>query len=98
MQKNKVLEFCTKELQVSPREAERLFMKVSKYEDIYSEFMNWLDNREYIDGISIRNYSSRQIHALAPRLNGMGVYAFMVTLRDNPGLAKEIIQSGFKVQ
>ena len=98
MCKNTVLEYCIEELQVSPDEAERLFKKVSKYEDIYSEFLNWLSNRDYIDGIRIENYSSEQLHELAPNLSGIGVYNFMVTLRDNPELAKEIIQSRFKVQ
>ena len=53
---------------------------------------------KHIDGIKIGDYSSEQIHALAPDLSGIGVYNFMVTLRDEPKLAKEIIQSGFKVQ
>lgn len=98
MNKDKVLEYCTKELRVSPEEAERLFKKVSKYEDIYSEFLSWIDNRKYTNGIIVEDYSSEQIHELAPSLSGIGVYNFMVTLRDNPELAREIIQSGFKTQ
>ena len=98
MNRDKVLMYCAEELGVSPSEAERLFEKISKYEDIYLGFMNWLDSREFTDGIRIENYSSEQIHTLAPNLSGMGVYNFMVTLRDNPELAKKIIRSGFKVQ
>ena len=98
MNKNKVLEYCTKELQVSPEEAERLFKKVTKYEDIYSEFLSWIDNRKYTNEIIVGDYSSEQIYELAPGLSGIGVYNFMVTLRDNPELAREIIQSGFKTQ
>ena len=98
MNKEKVLEYCDKELGVSSSEAQRLFEKVSKYEDIYSEFVNWLNDREYIDGVKIEGYSSRQIHELASSLSGIGVYNFMVTLRDSPEFAKEIIRSGFKVQ
>ena len=98
MNKDKVLEYCTKELRVSPEEAERLFKKVSKYEDIYSEFLSWIDNRKYTNGIIVGDYSSEQIYELAPDLSGIGVYNFMVTLRDNPELAREIIQSGFKTQ
>ncbi len=98
MNKDKVLEFCIEELLVSPGEAERLFRKVSKYADIYSEFLNWINSREYIDGVKVAGYSSEQIHELAPNLSGIGVYNFMVTLRDNQELAEEIIQSGFIVQ
>lgn len=92
------LNYCKQELKVTANESERLFGKVSKYEDIYSEFLNWLDNRKYINGIKIEGYSSEQIHILAPNLSGIGVYNFMVTLRDNPELAQKIIQSGFKTQ
>ncbi len=98
MNKDKVLDYCTKELRVFPEEADRLFKKISKYEDIYSEFLNWLSNRNYIDGIRVESYSGKQIHELAPNLSGIGVYNFLVTLRDNPELAREIIQSGFKTQ
>ena len=98
MNKDKVLEYCTKELRVSPEEAERLFKKVSKYEDIYSEFLSWIDNRKYTNRIIVGDYSSEQIYKLAPSLSGIGIYNFMVTLRDNPELAREIIQSGFKTQ
>lgn len=98
MNKEKVIEYCIEELKVTPSEAERLFEKVSKYEDIYSEFLNWLDTQNYTDRIKIADYSSKQIHELAPNISGIGVYNFMVTLRDNPELAGEIIQSGFKTQ
>ncbi len=66
------------------------------YEDIYSEFESWLNNREYTDGVRIENYSSEQIHVLAPHLNGIGVYNFMVTLRDNSELAKKSSSLGLK--
>ena len=98
MDKNRVFKYCTEELKVSLSEAERLFKKVSKYEDIYSEFLNWLDTHNYASEVKIAGYSSRQIHELAPNLSGIGVYNFMVTLRDNPDLAQEIIQSRFRTQ
>ena len=88
MNKDKVLEYCTKELRVSPEEAERLFKK----------FLSWIDNRKYTNRIIVGDYSSEQIYKLAPSLSGIGIYNFMVTLRDNPELAREIIQSGFKTQ
>lgn len=98
MNKSKVLKYCADELKVDPNEAERLFEKVSKYEDIYLAFLSWLDTRNYTDEIKITDYSSKRIHELAPNLNGIGVHIFMVTLRDNPEFARKIIQSGFKTQ
>ena len=93
-----MLRYCTEELDVSPSEAKRLFEKVSKYNDIYLEFLKWLDIRKFTNVLKIAGYSSEQIHELAPSLSGIGVYNFMVTLRDNPGLAQKIIQSEFKIQ
>ena len=98
---NPTKEYCIKELQVSTEEAERLCKKVSKYTDIHNEFLNWLSKRNYdtIDSpINIGGYSAKDIHEIAPNLTGIGVYNFLVTLRDNPSLAKEIIDFGFITQ
>ena len=98
---NLIKKYCIDELQVSTEEAERLCAKVSKYTDIRDEFLNWLSGRNYdmIDTpMNIAGYSAKAIHEIAPSLTGIGVYNFLVTLRDNPALAKEIIASGFTVQ
>lgn len=96
-----IRKYCIEELQVNIDESERLCEKVLKYTDIGNEFLEWLTKRDYSkvsNPISVGGYSARGIHELDPNLTGIGVYNFLVTLRDNPSLAKEIIKSGFRTQ
>lgn len=98
MNKDKVIKYCINDLKVNEKEAERLFGVVSKFEDIYAEFLNWLETHEFSDEFKVSNYSPLDIHKLAPRFNGIGVYNFLVTIREEPELAEEIIRTGFIVK
>lgn len=98
MDRDRVIRYCEGELETNHGEAERLFVKVSKYEDIYGAFLNWLDKRDFGDDLRIEGYTSAGIHRMAPELSGIGVYNFMVTLRDEPGVAREIIRGGFRTE
>ena len=92
----KVLNYLLTELQQSERIAKRNATKLCKYEDIKEEFLNWVDTQEFSNsGLVIEGYSAKKISELAPFMNGVGVYNFMVTLRDNPELARETIAAGF---
>lgn len=48
--------------------------------------------------MEIGGYTAKTIHEIAPQLVGIGVYNFLVTLRDDPEGAKEIIDEGFVVK
>lgn len=72
--------------------------KVMKYDDIAEEFNRWLETRVYEDGVGIGMYTARKIHEMAPRLDGIGVFNFLVTLRDDPEEAKRFIDEGFVVK
>lgn len=76
----------------------KLFSKITKYEDIAKEFCRWLEvrNYDYDNQIEIGGYSAKKIYEMAPILDGIGVYNFLVTLRDNPEEAARIINEGFK--
>ena len=76
----------------------KLREKVAKYDDIMQEFGQWLERREYEDGVEIMGYTARKVAGLAPRLDGIGVFNFLVTLRDDPDGAKIIIEDGFKLK
>jgi hypothetical protein len=79
------------------RKAEMLCEKVSKYGDIRAEFENWIENGDYPENpLVIEGYSVRDISKLASFLDGIGVFVFMVTLRENPERAKGYIKEGFK--
>ena len=76
----------------------KLFSKITKYEDIEEEFCRWLDKRNYdfTNQMIVNGYSAKKIHEMAPFLEGIGIYNFLVTLRDNPEEAKRIIDKKFK--
>lgn len=72
--------------------------KVMKYDDIAEEFNRWLETRVYEDGVGIGVYTARKIHEMTSRLDGIGVFNFLVTLRDDPEEAKRFIDEGFVVK
>ena len=65
--------------------------------DIAKEFSEWLATGEYntTNPIIIEGYSAKDIYNMAKFLNGVGVFNFMITLRERPEKAKEYIASGF---
>lgn len=93
---DKIMNYLVGTLNQTERAAKRNSAKLSKYDDIKSEFETWIDTQEYpTDGIEIEEYNAAKISDLAPFMNGVGVYNFLVTLRDNPALAKQTIAEGF---
>lgn len=91
-----ILNYLITELQQSERVANRNAAKLCKYDDIKDEFLIWLDTKDFIDnGLAIEGYTAKKIYELAPFMNGVGVYNFMVTLRENPELALQTIADGF---
>lgn len=95
-----IIDYLTKEKGKNPVVAEALCSKVSKYDDIEKEFLEWLDRRSFdsTNPIIIEGYSAADIHKLAPFLDAIGVYNFMVTLREKPDFAKKIIAQGFPIR
>jgi len=89
--------YLTTELKVADGLRPSIIGKIQKYDDIYGEFCYWLENRNYDseNPLAIAGYTAKQISELAPRLSGIGVYNFMITLREYPERAKEYIKSGF---
>lgn len=76
-----------------------ILANILKYNDIANEFMQWLETRTYRDdGLEVMGCTAQDIYAMAPFLDGIGVYNFLVTLRDNPERGQEIIKSGFIIK
>ncbi len=93
---DRIMTYLIETLNQSERTAKRNSAKLSKYDDIKSEFETWIDTQEYpVEGIEIEGYNAAKISELAPFMNGVGVYNFLVTLRDNPKLARQAIFEGF---
>ena len=77
-----------------------VFDKITKYEDIMTEFAIWLDQRNYNfeQPISVENYTAKDIYDINPELDGIGAYNMLISLRDNPENAKKLIASGLKTE
>jgi uncharacterized membrane protein len=92
------MEYLLKEKQMTDIVAARTEKKVSKYDDIRKEFEYWIKNKTYItdNPLVVGAYTAKDIYNLAPFMDGLGVFNFMVTLREDPAKAKEYIDSGFK--
>ena len=65
--------------------------------DIYTELKTWLEQRTYPqeNPLTIEGYTAEDISKLAPFMDGVGVYNFMVTLRERPESGRRIIAEGF---
>ncbi len=75
----------------------RRMAEFKRQADIAAEFVEWIESgaSEYIEGIAVEGYNAKQIKELAPFMNGVGVYNFLITLRENPEIAKKYIAEGF---
>lgn len=76
---------------------QRRMAEFERQADIAAEFVKWIESGAdgYIEGITVEGYSAKQIKELAPFMNGIGVYNFLITLRESPEIAKKYIVEGF---
>ena len=93
-----IMEYLLNEKQMTEVIALRHEKKVAKHEDIREEFEFWIKNKTYNIGnpLVVGGYTALDIYNLAPFMDGLGVFNFMVTLREDPAKAKEYIDGGFK--
>lgn len=80
--------------------AELLFQKITRYDDIKAEFLKWLESRDFNFEVPVvvEGYSALAVADLAPQMDGLGVYNFLVDLRDQPEQARAVIAEGFVVK
>lgn len=79
--------------------AERLIDKIVKYEDIWEDFCHWLETRDYYNekAVVVEGYNAQAIIDIAPMLDGIGAFNFLVDLRDRPEEARKVMEAGFEV-
>lgn len=82
---------------MTPVVADRMIMKFKKHTDIADEFVKWIKTNEYNadNPIKVEGYTADDICKIAPFLDGVGVFNFMISLREQPEKAKQQIASGF---
>ena len=92
------MDYLLNDKKMNEAAAARTEKKVTKHEDIRKEFELWIKNKAYNadNPLVVGGYTAQDIYGLAPFMDGLGVFNFMVTLREDPAKAKEYIDEGFK--
>ncbi len=92
-----IKQYLLTEKKMTPAVIERMLLKFEKHQDIADEFVLWIQTKEYgvDDPITVEGYTANDIHRIAPFLDGVGVFNFMISLREQPEKAKTQIASGF---
>ena len=80
-----------------PEVAAQIVSPLEKHDDIRAELEKWIEGQAYPQDnpLTVEDYTAEMISKLAPFMDGVGVYNFMVTLRERPDNAKRIIAEGF---
>jgi hypothetical protein len=93
-----IRKYLEEEKKMSPVILERTIAKLERHADIVEEFKLWIETKEYKTDtpLQIEGYTAEMISKLATFMDGVGVYNFMITLRERPENGKRIIAEGFK--
>lgn len=77
--------------------AERTAEKLERHPDISAELVHWILSKEYktSSSVIIEGYTAADIVKLAPFMDGVGVFTFLVSLREQPERTKAQIAAGF---
>ena len=93
----KIIDYLVNVRNQKPEVAAKIASSFKKYNDIRTELEKWIDKQEYTNEnpVKVEGYTAEMISKLAPFMDGVGVYNFLVTLRERPENGKRIIAEGF---
>ena len=93
----KIIGYLVNVRKQKPEVAKKITLPIEKHDDIRAELESWIEKQAYTQDspLTIEGYTAENISKLAPFLDGVGVYNFMVTLRERPDNGKRIIAEGF---
>ena len=94
----KIIDYLVNERNQKPEVAAKVSSSFERHDDIREELEKWIDRREYPqeNQVTTCGYTADAISKLAPFMDGVGVYNFLITLRERPENGKRIIAEGFK--
>ena len=94
---DKIKKYLIEEKKVSEVVANILLAKIAKHEDILKELEKWfiVESYDFEQPLIVERYTAKSISELNPKFDVIGVYSFMVTLRETPQKAHEYIKDGF---
>jgi hypothetical protein len=93
----KIMNYLINERNQKPQVAAKILLPFENHNDINAELEKWVELRKYPQDnpLTIEGYTAEAISNLATFMDGVGVYNFMVSLRERPDNAKRIIADGF---
>jgi hypothetical protein len=93
----KVVNYLVNQRNQKSEVAVKIASPFEKHDDIRAELEEWIKRQEYTPDspLTVVGYTAEMISKLAPFMDGVGVYNFMVTLRERPENGKRIIAEGF---
>ena len=93
-----VIDYLINERKQKPQVAMKIVSPFDRHRDICAELEQWIKQREYPQNnpLIVEGYTAEAISKLATFMDGVGVYNFLVTLRERPDNGKRIISEGFK--
>ena len=93
----KIIDYLVNERSQKPEVAAKIAAAFERHGDIRAELESWIAAKEYPkeSPLTVEGYTAESIFKLAPFMDGIGVYNFMISLRERPENAKRIIAAGF---
>ena len=93
----KIINYLIEERNQKPQVATKVTSSFERHDDIRAELETWIERREYPheNSVVVEGYTADAIFKLAPFMDGVGVYNFLITLRERPENGKRIIAEGF---
>ncbi|MCL1996342.1 MAG: hypothetical protein FWG63_09070 [Defluviitaleaceae bacterium] len=93
-----IINYLTSERKQKPKIAAKIASSFERHDDIRAELEKWIEVRKYPqdNSLTVEGYNAYAISKLATFMDGVGVYNFLVTLRERPDNGKRIIAEGFK--
>ena len=94
---DKILNYLINEKRQKPAVAKKIASSFERHADIKAELEKWIDSKKFPhnDALAVDGCTAEMIYELAPFMDGVGVYNFLITLRERPENGKRIIAEGF---
>ncbi len=84
---------------LDPELIEFFISRFMEHPDICLEFEKWIISGEYVteNPVTVEGYTAKDIALAAEFMTGLGVYNFLITLREDPQIALTYINEGFPI-